>query len=44
MSTRARSPEVDGLSCVSAEPAGKWGGGVCGGSGGSSGDVGYRTG
>ena len=41
MSTRARSPEVDELSCI---PGGSWGGGVGGGSGGSSGDVGYRTG
>ena len=43
VSTRARSPEVDELSCVPETSAGSWGGGVGGGSGGSSGDVGYRT-
>ena len=46
MSTRARSPEVDELSCVpeTQQAAGGGGGGVGGGSGGFSGDVGYRTG
>ena len=44
MSARARSPEVDELSCVPETQQGIWGGGVGGGSGGSSGDVGYRTG
>ena len=42
---QARSPEVDELCTTdSAESAGSWAGGVGVGSGGSSADVGYRTG